>query len=255
MSHDKSNNGQYIMIKIKAFLQASSARISAARKGHRPLRINLFAGLIAFLSCAAFSATAANELNAPQRVIQETSDLLYDIIQKDNERLNNRQYVFQLVSEVIEPRVDLDKISRLVLGKYWRKASQDQKDQFQQEFKGLFVNTYATAFKEFDEWTVHFMPMSLDPTKKRVIVKTEIIQASSPPIAVNYRMAINKAGEWKAYDVIIEGISMVTNYRASFAKSIKRSGGLKNVINQLAEKNKRSEASSQLAPEETKNKS
>ena len=214
----------------------------------------LIAGLLAFLSATAFSATAS-DLNAPQKVIQDTSDLLYSIIQKDKKRLGDRDYVFQLVNEVLEPRVDLEKISRLVLGKYWRKASDQQKLQFQKEFKGLLVNTYALAFKEFDVWTVHFLPMKLDSTKTRVSVKTEIIQPSRPPVAVNYRMAVNKEGEWKAYDVIIEGISMVTNYRASFAKTIKRAGGLDKVIEQLAEKNKQSETSSQLALDETSDKS
>jgi len=206
-------------------------------------------GLLAFLISIA-SLANASDLNAPQKVIQETSDLLYDIIQKDKDRLDDRDYVFQLVNEVLEPRVDLDKVSKLVLGKYWRKATDEQKTQFQKEFKGLLVNTYSTAFKEFDEWTVHFIPMTLDPTKTRLTVKTEIIQPSRPPVAVNYRMAINKEGNWKAYDVIIEGISMVTNYKASFSKTIKKAGGLDKVIQQLAEKNKQSEAASQLALDE-----
>lgn len=211
-------------------------------------------GLLAFLISIA-SLASASGLNAPQKVIQETSDLLYDIIQKDKDRLDDRDYVFQLVNEVLEPRVDLDKVSKLVLGKYWRKATDEQKTQFQKEFKGLLVNTYATAFNEFDEWTIHFIPMALDPTKKRLIVKTEIIQPSRPPVAVNYRMAINKTGNWKAYDVIIEGISMVTNYKASFSKTIKKAGGLDKVIQQLAEKNKLSETSSQLAQDDVSNKS
>jgi len=214
----------------------------------------LTTGLLAFL-ISITSLASASDLNAPQQVIQETSDLLYGIIQKDKDRLDDRDYVFQLVNEVLEPRVDLDKVSKLVLGKYWRKATDEQKTQFQKEFKGLLVNTYATAFKEFDEWTVHFIPMKLDPTKKRLTIKTEIIQPSRPPVAVNYRMAVNKSGEWKAYDVIIEGISMVTNYKASFSKTIKKAGGLDKVIQQLAEKNKLSEASSQLAQDETSDKS
>jgi phospholipid transport system substrate-binding protein len=78
----------------------------------------------------------------------------------------------------------------------------------------------------------------------RVIVKTEIIQPSRPPVAVDYRMALNKSGDWKAYDVIIEGISMVTNYKGSFATSIKNSGGLDNVIKALIEKNEQSKTSS-----------
>lgn len=209
----------------------------------------LISGLMVCLSSIALSAMAA-ELNAPQQVIQDTSDLLYNIVQNDKKRLEDRDYVFQLVNEVIEPRVDLRIISRLVLGKQWRKSTDEQRTRFQLQFKSLLVNTYATAFKEFDEWTVHFLPMTLDATKKRLIVKTEIIQPSRPPIAVNYRMTRNKAGVWKAYDVIIEGISLVTNYKASFAKTIKKSGGLDKVIEQLTAKNKKSEEdSSQLALE------
>ena len=214
----------------------------------------LTVGLFAFaLTISSFAS--AEDLNPPQQVIQETSDLLHDILQKDKSKLDDLDYVFQLVNEVLEPRVDLNKISRLVLGKHWRKASEEQKTSFQKEFKGLLVNTYATAFKEFDEWTIHFIPMTFDPTDTRLMVKTEIIQPSRPPVAVNYRMALNKAGEWKAYDVIIEGISMVTNYKASFSKTIKNAGGLDQVIQQLAEKNKLSETDSQLVREETSNKS
>ncbi len=215
-----------------------------------PFHSTLIATTLIFLSCASF-ATTAGELNPAQKVIQETSDLLYGIIQEDKARLNDHSYLLQLVNKVVEPRVDLEKVSRLVLGKYWRKASLEQKTQFQHEFKSLLVDTYATAFNEFSGWTVHFLPMTLDETKKRITVKTEIIQPSRPPIAVNYRMAINKEGEWKAYDVIIEGISMVTNYKASFTRSIKKSGGLDNVIKQLKEKNKTSRNSSQLVLEDS----
>ena len=211
-------------------------------------------GLLVFLMGFA-SFSNANDINGPQQVIQDTSDLLYEILKNNKEKLNDRDYIFQLVNEVLEPRVDLDKVSKLVLGKYWRTATTEQRIQFQHEFKGLLVNTYATAFKEFDEWTVQFLPMTLDQADKHVIVKTEIIQPSRPPIAINYRMAINKEGEWKAYDVIIEGISMVTNYKSSFATSIKNSGGIGNIIKQLAEKNKESTTSSKLALESTDNQS
>jgi len=197
-------------------------------------------GLFALLTSTNTFAFAT-DLNAPQKVILETSDLLHSIITKEEDQLGNRQFVFQLVNEVVEPRVDLNKISKLILGKHWRKATDVQKAQFQKEFKNLLVNTYATAFTEFDDWTVNFLPMSLNPSDKRVVVKSEIITSSRPPIAVNYRMAKNKEGEWKAYDVIIEGISMVTNYKGSFSSSIKRSGGLDNVIKDLAAKNKQSE--------------
>lgn len=220
-------------------------------------KLNAFIRIgLSVLLLSVATIASAEDLNPPQKVIQDTSELLYNIVKNDKEKLANRDYVFQLVNDVLEPRVDLEKISKLVLGKYWRKATDEQKTQFQKEFKDLFVNTYATAFNEFGEWTVHFLPMTLDPTQTRIIVKTEIIQPSRPPVAVNYRMAINKEGEWKAYDVIIEGISMVTNYKSSFATTIKNAGGLDKVIQQLADKNKQSEeAASQLAFDKASSKS
>ena len=90
------------------------------------LRIGLS---VLFISLA--SVASAKDLNAPQKVIQDTSELLYSIIKNDKEKLDDRDYIFQLVNEVLEPRVDLEKISRLVLGKYWRKASDEQKTLFQ----------------------------------------------------------------------------------------------------------------------------
>ncbi|MEH6502531.1 MAG: ABC transporter substrate-binding protein [Cycloclasticus sp.] len=210
----------------------------------------LLTGLFFVLS-AVHVTVAADELNEPQKVIQETSNLLYNIVKNDQAKLNDRAYIFKLVDEVLEPRVDLDKISKLVLGKYWRTATDKQKNDFQKEFKNLLVNTYATAFTEFEEWTVHFLPISMAADDDRVIVKTEIIQPSRPPVAVDYRMALNKNGEWKAYDVIIEGISMVTNYRGSFATSIRNSGGLENVIKALIEKNEQSKTSSLALSAET----
>ncbi len=220
-------------------------------------KLNAFIRIgLSVLLLSVATIASAEDLNPPQKVIQDTSELLYNIVKNDKEKLANRDYVFQLVNDVLEPRVDLEKISKLVLGKYWRKATDEQKTQFQKEFKDLFVNTYATAFNEFGEWTVHFLPMTLDPTQTRIIVKTEIIQPSRPPVAVNYRMAINKEGKWKAYDVIIEGISMVTNYKSSFATTIKNAGGLDKVIQQLADKNKQSEeAASQLAFDKASSKS
>ncbi len=212
---------------------------------HNRLLITIICFLVLFTSISA----TARDLNAPQLAIQKTSELIYNAAKENSERLGDRDYALILVNDIIEPQLDLEKISRLVLGKYWRKASDEQKVAFQREFKTLLVNTYASSFNEFGEWSIHFLPMSLEPEAKRTLVKTEVIQPSRPPVAVNYRMAISKEGVWKTYDVMIEGISMVTNYRSSFAKSIRESGGLDNVIQQLAEKNRLAE-SSQLALDE-----
>lgn len=179
-----------------------------------------------------------SELNAAQQPIKATSDKLYQILQTDREALkNDRALVFQLVEEVVEPHVDFDRVSALVLGKHWRTASEAERNEFKQQFKCLLVNTYATAFTEFTDWSIHFLPMGPTEGADRVVVKTEVIQPSVPPVAVDYRMRLNKEGQWQIYDVLIEGISMVTNYRTGFAQQIRQSGGLESLIADLKRKN------------------
>lgn len=183
-------------------------------------------------------ATQADTLNAAQQPIKKTSDKLYQILQTDREALkNDRALVFNLVEEVVEPHVDFDRVSALVLGKHWRKASPEQREEFKHQFKALLVNTYATAFTEFQDWTIHFIPMTLDQSEDRVVVRTEVLQPAVPPVAVDYRMSRNDEGQWQLYDVMIEGISMVTNYRTGFAQQIKRTGGLDSLIADLKRKN------------------
>lgn len=198
--------------------------------------IKQFALLV--LTCVLSSAVMASDLNAAQQPIQQTSERLFQILQTDRDALkSDRALVFKLVEEVVEPRVDFEKVSALVLGKYWRSADAAQRAAFQQEFKALLVNTYATAFTEFQDWSIHFVPMTLADGEERVIVRTQVIQPTVPPIAVDYRMSKNEAGEWLVYDVAIEGISMVTNYRTSFARQIKQAGGLESLITELQRKN------------------
>lgn len=194
--------------------------------------------ILMFLLLAGPLSAASTELNAPQLVIKETSDLVSSMLATDRDALaNDKALLLQAVNDILEPRLNLDKVSRLVLGKHWRKATPLQRTDFQKEFKMLLFNTYASSFTEIGEWELSFSSMKIKPNAKRVIVKTEILQPSKPVIAVNYRMAVNKQGEWKIYDIIIEGISMVTNYKSGFASRIKKSGGLDKVIQDLAAKN------------------
>ena len=85
-------------------------------------------------------------------------------------------------------------------------------------------------------WSVRFLPINMEDDEKKVMVKTEILQPGLQPIAVNYRM-LNSKGQWKVYDIMIEGVSLVTNYRTSFKNEMERSGSLQEVINQLAKRN------------------
>jgi phospholipid transport system substrate-binding protein len=178
---------------------------------------------------------AAADLLPPQVAINDVSTQLKSQLQSNVSSQDFAQ-ITAMVETIIYPHVDFDRISALVLGKHWRKADKDQRKRFKKEFKTMLVRTYARAFLEFNEWSVHFMPMTLEDGAKKAIVKTEVLQPGLQPIHVDYRM-INKKGEWKVYDIMIAGISLVTNYRTSFRNEMKRRGSLDAVIANLEQRN------------------
>jgi len=183
----------------------------------------------------AMADVSAADLNAPQQVIEDASSQLKARMQdpgftKDFKKIN------EFVHSVLYPHADFDLISALVLGKLWKSASPAEKDAFKKEFQTLLIRTYSRAFVEFKEWSIRFLPINSDEDQRKVMVKTEILQPGLQPIAVNYRMLFNK-GEWKVYDILIEGVSLVTNYRTSFKNEVERTGSLQEVINQLAKRN------------------
>ena len=201
--------------------------------GLRLMCFALFGLLISFMP---LSKAVANALSAPETAIEEASTKLKTKLQ-DPAASKDFKQVTAAVEEIIYPHVDFDQISALVLGKNWKSASEDEKKRFKQEFQTLLVRTYSRAFLEFKEWSVRFLPLSKEENSDKVIVKTEVLQPGKQPIAVNYRMLQTK-GEWKAYDIMIEGVSLVTNYRTSFKNEIEKSGSLTAVIDMLEKRNK-----------------
>ena len=179
-------------------------------------------------------ATADEALTPPQQVIQKTSDQLQVSLQKPEYKADFRKAT-ALVDQIINPNVDFDRVSILVLGKHWRSATPEQRDRFKQEFRMLLVRTYTTAFTEYSDWKIRYLPMEQESSGKKVMVKTEILQSGGQPVAVNYRMVDEGAG-WKVYDILIEGISLLQNYRTSFNAEIEE-GSLDQLIAHLAERN------------------
>lgn len=202
----------------------------------------LFASFSFILGLGTISKVAAAELVAPQIPIEKAS---IRIKQKLEDQVFAKDFnkVKSFVGEVIEPHTDFDKIAKLVVGKYWRQASVDEQNNFKKEFKSLLVRTYSRAFFDFDNWSLRFLPLNMESAVKKVknteavIVKTEVIQPGKPAFSINYRMW-KVDGQWKAYDFMIEGISLVKNYRTSIGARIKKPGAsLTTVTEYLAKKN------------------
>jgi len=206
-------------------------------------RVAVVTGLL-LLFCA--SVATAETLPPPEQAVQDVSESLKTLLQNNQERIKtDSAYVYQLADEVIAPRVDFNRLSGLALGKHWRRATAEQKKEFMKQFQRLLVRTYSTAFREFGDWSLRFVPRRDVADAVGVIVRSEIQRSGGAPVSVNYRMH-QKDGDWLVYDVVIEGISLVTNYRSTFAKEV-RLNGMDGLIKRVTNLNNRRTAVSQQA--------
>jgi len=177
----------------------------------------------------------ADDLQPPQQIIQTVSAQLQQKL-KDKSFTRNFAQVTQFVDGVISLHTDFNKIAPLVLGKHWKTATAGEQERFKHEFQTLIVRTYSRAFVEYNDWTMRFMPLEMSHESTKVTVKTEILQPGLQPVDVNYRMFLTK-GEWKVYDIMIDGVSLVTNYRSTFNDEIQTKGSLSAVIDSLVKRN------------------
>lgn len=194
-------------------------------------------GLIAILLWLSVvgSSQAAQSLEGPQLVIQQTASQLQSSLQQPTYR-NDFARAAELVDRIINPHVDFDRVAMLVLGKNWKTATPAQQDQFKKEFRLLMVRTYTTAFTEYSDWHINYLPLDGDPSDRKTVVRTEIIQSGGKPVPVDYRMVLD-GNEWKVYDVLIAGISLLQNYRTSFNSELEQGESLDQLIANLAQRN------------------
>jgi len=201
-------------------------------KTKQSIVFGLFAVLLGLMSV---TEVIAGELLPPQQVIEGVSTQIKERLQ-DKSFTQNFAQVTKYVNGVIDPHADFDRISVLVLGKLWKTATNDEQERFKREFQTLLVRTYSRAFVEFNNWTIRFMPLQMDSGATKIIVKTEVMQPGQQNVEVSYRMVLIN-GEWKVYDIMIDGVSLVTNYRSTFSEQIKTKGSLSAVIDDLAKRN------------------
>lgn len=189
------------------------------------------------LSMVCFSS-AVFALEAPDELVKRTADDVLAIVKADADiQAGDQAKIFALAEEKILPNFNFERVSRLVLGKNWTRASAEQKTVFQTEFRTLLLRTYATALSKYKNQKIEFLPLRMAEGAKTVSVKTKILQDGGQPIAVNYSLA--REGEtWKVYDIVIEAVSLVTNYRGQFSQEIRRNG-LDSLNQKLADKNAR----------------
>jgi phospholipid transport system substrate-binding protein len=185
-------------------------------------------------------SNSALAIQSPQDLVQETTDKITTTLRAEQDKIKaNPQRLYEIVDEVVLPHFDFERMSSWVLGKYWRTANKDEKQAFTNEFRTLLVRTYAKALNDNYDRPIDMLPMRYKEGSDKAVVRTEVQQDGGFPIPIDYKM--HRKGEaWKVYDVSVDGISLVANYRTSFAQEI-RKDGLPKLIDSLAERNKQAQ--------------
>jgi phospholipid transport system substrate-binding protein len=134
------------------------------------------------------------------------------------------------------PNFDFVRMTALAMGKNWRAATPDQQKRLADEFRALLVRTYSGALNQYRNETIDFKPLRMGAGDTEVTVRTAVVRASGAPVQIDYSLE-KKADGWKCYDVVVGGVSLVTNYRDEFNEQIKN-GGVDGLIRTLADRNR-----------------
>lgn len=191
--------------------------------------------LIGLVFCLFSLNVFPNDAKQAQQIVEDTASQI-KLKMRDEAFAKDFKKVTVYVDSLIETHTDFELISSLVLGKLWKQATDNEKIQFQNEFRKLLVRTYSRTFMEIKDWSINYLPMVPQSDEKKLVIKTQVLQSGQKPISLDYRM-LKIDNQWKIYDLIIEGVSLVTNYRTIFKNDNEKSKSLDSIIDELKVKN------------------
>lgn len=173
-------------------------------------------GLLLFFFCGIVLAQSS-----PMDMLQTTSNQMLSALNANKATLKtNRALVYRIVNTILVPHVDLNSMSRSVLGRNaWIKATPDQRVRFTRAFTTLLIHTYSGALASYTNETINFYPVRGGIRSDRVQVQSMIIRQNGPSIPVSYRV-VRQGSEWKIYDFSVEGVSILESFRSQFANDL-----------------------------------
>ena len=185
---------------------------------------------------AASLALTAQAQEAPDALVKRVAEDVLQTIRGDKDlQAGNQAKVKQLIESKLAPNFDFTRMTSLAMGKNWRSATPEQQKILTDEFRTLLVRTYSGALSNYRDNTMDYAPLRMNPGDTDVIVRTSVRRPGQAPVQIDYSMAKTPDG-WKAYDVIVAGVSLVTNYRDEFNAQI-QNGGIDGLIKSLQAKN------------------
>lgn len=173
--------------------------------------------------------------STPVPMLQETANQILSTLKQNKSNLkNNHTIIYQAVQRYLLPNVDVNGMSRSVLGRQaWNKASASERSQFSQAFTQLVIRTYASPLAEYTDETVKFMPIRGSLEGRFLRVNSLIVRSSGNNIPLSYSL-ISQNGQWKIYDLSVEGVSLLQSFRSQFGQVLQNSS-IKDLIKQMRE--------------------
>jgi len=173
----------------------------------------------------------------PQVFVEQVARQALQVLKDDPQlKSGDVRRVNTVIDEYLLPYVNFEKTTRLAAGRYWREATPAQREALAREFRGTLVRTYSGALRDVNPTLdIRMLPFRGDPQANDVVVRTEVVQSGMQPAAVDYRLERTPEG-WKVYDLSVEGIWLIQNYRNQFASVIQQQG-IDGLIKTLAQRN------------------
>ena len=154
------------------------------------------------------SMPVAMAIPEPLSMVQKTSNEMLTAIKAERSQIDkDKGRLFTLVEKIVLPHFDFDRMAKLVLGKYWNRASDEQRRNFVEEFRFLLVRTYATAMLEYTDQKINYLPYRAGSDVNEATVQTEVEQDGGFPVPIDYKLYLDN-GDWKVYEVSIDGVGL-----------------------------------------------
>ena len=197
------------------------------------IRTRMFGWMLLGLGALALPVWAQE---APDALVKRVAEDVLTTIRSDKElQAGNQAKVKEIIETKLVPHFDFARMTALAMGRNWRTATPEQQKRLTDEFRTLLVRTYSGALANYRDNTMDYKPLRMNPGDAEVTVRTEVKRQGQAAVQIDYSMEKMPDG-WKAYDVIVAGVSLVTNYRDEFNDTVK-SSGIDGLIAVLAKKN------------------
>lgn len=204
--------------------------------------IGVFARAVLVIAALALAGTASSAAESPEALVQSTSDEIVGLIA----RTQDRSQFLEAVKTKVVPHFNFEHMTELALGPSWKQGTPEQRQAVVAAFRTLLIRTYSNAFaaaKQRNATVTVSPPQGGSAGKTEVTVRSKVTPRGGQPISLVYEMEL-VGSKWQVYDVLVDSVSLVTNYRETFASEIKK-GGFEGLIKTLDEKNRATTAANQ----------